>query len=406
MSVVLATVVPTRNRASLAIQGIQSILAERDRDVRILVSDNSSKPEEIDRLASFCAKQNDERLVYLRAPESMPMGTHWNWAIAQALRSFDATHVTVHYDRKVTRAGELALLSRLAEKHPEMVITFGWDAIVTFDDARRNQVVYAAGDGRLYEIDAARVLANIAGGRVQNLPVAMPLLNNCLVPRQVLASVTQRFGNICDSVAADVSFTFRVLGMYDRYLYLSRGLGVLHAFSRSHAAGFLTGKPNDLADLRAMWGDRPWLDAAPIPGLTVGQNMLFHEYVLAQRVFGPERFPPIDIDGYLRELGSAVPLIADPVTREEIRATLERHGWREGGERQPTLRRVARSLRARVSSLRRRFGQATGLMPRDVAGVPFLSEAEALQVAIAMPRPRVRKCAVMTRIGAREIARE
>jgi hypothetical protein len=404
LSVVLAAVVPTRNRASLAIQGIQSLLAERRRDVRILVSDNSSKGEEIERLASFCAKQHDERLVYLRAPESMPMGAHWNWAIRQALRSFDPTHVTVHYDRKVTRAGELALLCRLAAKHPEMVITFGWDAILTFDDARRNQVIYAVGTGRLYELDAARVLATIAGGQVRNLPVAIPLLNNCLVPRQVLASITERFGDVCDSVAADVSFTFRFLGMYDRYLHLSRGLGVLHAFSRSHAAGFLTGKANDIADLRAMWGDRPWLDAAPIPGLTVGQNMLFHEYVLAQRVFGLQRFPAIDMDGYLRELGSAVPLIADPAAREEIRATLVRHGWNEGSDapRERALRLVARSVRARLASIARAMGMHFGRL----AGVPFASEAEALQAAVARPGPRVRKCAVMIRLGAREITRE
>lgn len=405
MSVVLATVVPTRNRASLAIQAIQSIL--RERDVRVLVSDNSSKAEEIERLASFCAKQNDSRLVHLRAPESMPMGTHWNWAIRQALRSFDPTHVTVHYDRKVTRAGELALLSGLAAKHPEMVITFGWDAIVGYDDARRHQVVHAHGDGRLYEIDAARVLATIAGGRVGSLPVAIPLLNNCLVPREVLAQVTERFGDICDSVAADVSFTFRFLGMYDRYLHLSRGIGVLHAFSRSHAAGFITGKPNDLADLREMWGDRPWLDAAPIPGLTVGQNMLFHEYVLAQRVFGLQRFPPIDMDGYLRELGSALSLIADPAARDEIRATLEQHGWSPAdAPRERTLRLVARSVRARLGSAKHGLARAIGMRSNHLAGVPFSSEAEALQLAIGTPGPRVRKCTVMTRLGARELVAE
>ena len=32
------------------------------------------------------------------------------------------------------------------------------------------------------------------------------------------------------------------------------------------------------------WGDRPWLDAAPIVGLNMGQNVLFHQYELVRRV--------------------------------------------------------------------------------------------------------------------------
>jgi glycosyltransferase involved in cell wall biosynthesis len=404
VSVVLAVVVPTRNRASLAIQAIQSILAEREGDVRILVSDNSSKAEEIERLAGFCATRNDGRLVYLRAPESMPMGTHWDWAITQALRTFDATHVTVHYDRKVTRPGELALLCRVAAQHPEMVITFGWDAILSYEGPPRHQIFYAVTDGRLYELASTRVLAALAAGHMGNLPRAIPLLNNCVVPREMLLGIIERFGGICDSLAADVSFTFRFLGMYDRYLYLSRGFGVLHSFDRSHAAGFLTGKANDMADLRAMWGDRPWLDAAPIPGLNVGQNMVFHEYVLAQRVFGAERFPPIDMDGYLRELGGALGLIADPAAREEIRATLERHGWKASPERRLTLRRIAKSIHYRGGRLWHRLAKAAGVRSGRLTGVPFASEAEALQHAIAMRGRHVRHCPVMRQLHAREVA--
>jgi hypothetical protein len=373
--------------------------------VRILVSDNSSKPEESERLAEFCARQDDERLVYVRAPESMPMGTHWNWAIGQALRAFDATHVTVHYDRKITRGGELALLARLAAKHPGMVITYRSDAIGTLPTSGRTHIVRAIGDGGLYEMDAERVLATIASGLVRDLPVAIPLLNNCLVPREVLAGVTDRFGDICDSVAADVSFGFRFLGMYDRYLHFNRGIGVLHTFARSHAVGFLTGKDSDLGDLRAMWGDRPWLDAAPIPGLTVGQNMLFHEYVLAQRVFGLGRFPEIDINGYLGELANSAPWISDPVKREEALATLVRHGWTPPSKSR-TVRALLGRVRRALGGLWRRFSAVLGIRVSRAISAPFPSEAEALKVAVASPAPLVRRCALMTRMDARQVASE
>jgi hypothetical protein len=99
-----------------------------------------------------------------------------------------------------------------------------------------------------------------------------------------------------------------------------------------------------------------------------------------------------------------VPLIADPAAREEVRATLVRHGWSEGSDapRERALRLVARAARARLA----RIVRAIGLHSDRLTGVPFASEAEALQAAVATPGPRVRKCAVMIRLGARELARE
>jgi hypothetical protein len=191
--------------------------------------------------------------------------------------------------------------------------------------------------------------------------------------------------------------------MYDRYLYLSRALGVLHAFERSHAYGFVTGKNTDLSDLRSMWGDRPWLDAAPIPGVDLGQNMLFHEYVLAQRVFGLERFPPIDQSGYLNELGSALDAVVDPATRENLRATLQQHGWSGTDVRTPrglTPRRIMNSIRYRAARLWRWVLSLTSFGEDDPS---FASEAEAVEAATRHRARHVRRCVVMTRLGAREL---
>ena len=55
------------------------------------------------------------------------------------------------------------------------------------------------------------------------------------------------------------------------------------------------------------WGHRPWLDAAPILGLNMGQNVLFHEYELVRRVTDDPEFKPIEMRGYLRELGHSLP---------------------------------------------------------------------------------------------------
>lgn len=57
-------VVPTRNRADLARKAIRSVLDQREADVRVLVSDNSTSEAELEELAAFCDALKDERLQY------------------------------------------------------------------------------------------------------------------------------------------------------------------------------------------------------------------------------------------------------------------------------------------------------------------------------------------------------
>ena len=46
------------------------------------------------------------------------MATHWDWALRQAMERTDATHFCIHYDRKITKPGELSLLRDIATSSP------------------------------------------------------------------------------------------------------------------------------------------------------------------------------------------------------------------------------------------------------------------------------------------------
>ena len=71
----------------------------------VLVSDNSTDPEELERLRSWCAERPDEPLQYVRPPEPLPMSAHWQWALERALESPDTTHVMYLTDRILIRPG-------------------------------------------------------------------------------------------------------------------------------------------------------------------------------------------------------------------------------------------------------------------------------------------------------------
>ncbi|HEX6087206.1 MAG TPA: glycosyltransferase family A protein [Thermoanaerobaculia bacterium] len=358
----LTFVLPTRNRAELAIAAIRSLLAQDGEgcSVEVVVSDNSSSEEEVRRLADFCRRAADARVAYLRPPHELRMGPHWNWAAEQALARDGVTHVGVQYDRKVWKAGGLRALATACERDPGMTVTYGCDLALPAPQGRL--AVEYAGSGKLYEIRTRRVLELTARGTLRDLEQAFPVFSNCVTPRATLERMRARFGSICDSAMPDSAFAYRFCAVEERYRHLDRALVSAYASDKSNGLAYFRGDTSGTyGDWMKMWGNDSWLDAAPIPGLPLGQNVMFHEYVLVQRAEGEERFPRIDFEGYLRELASALAWIENPEWRAKMRAELERHGWRE--QRRPLVRRIASRLlapfRGRQSPVGRRPTFAT-----------------------------------------------
>ena len=61
-------VIPTRNRAAIAMNAIRSALDQPVGNLNVLVSDNSTLEKERETLAAFCSSQSGERLRYIRPP--------------------------------------------------------------------------------------------------------------------------------------------------------------------------------------------------------------------------------------------------------------------------------------------------------------------------------------------------
>lgn len=371
----IAAVIPTRNRASLAMEAIRS-LREQDCAVEIFVSDNSPSPDAT--LRDFCRAGG---VHSLRPPREMPMPTHWDWAIREAMARSAATHFTVHYDRAVAKPRRLGAVQAMASRWPDRVITWSRDYVA--DTPPPLRLWQAPWTGNVYELRSERPVQLTAAGRAGAITShALPLLSNCLTPRAVLSDVIARFGTLCDSTSPDSCFAYRFFTVRERYLHFDRALGVLHAPHRSSGLGYLRGRGGDFDDFRRQWGDRPWLDAAPIPGIDLGLNMLYHEYELVRRATG-ERLPPIDRGAYLDDLASGLPLIGARETRAALRRVLAEAGWK-GSE---TRGRVAAFMRHKaLPFLDERFG----IRVPGVSGRVFRDDRDALRHALAHPRPRSR----------------
>lgn len=371
----ITLVIPTRNRSALAMEAIRSLLGQEGCALEVVVSDNSSSEDDVRRLAEFCGASGHARLHYVRPPHAMGHAPHWDWALEQAMARTGGTHFGIHYDRKLWKPRSLRFLCAAAERFPDDVITYSCDTV--FTNGRVVHATHSPATGRLYAIETAQVVRMAAAGAVRDMDTLFPHLLNCITPRPVLERIRAQFGSICDSTGPDAAFAFRLCAAAERYLHLDRSLVVVYAFGVSNGWAYLRRDAGSttLRDYLQLNAGRLSLDAAPIPGLMLGQNVLFHEYGLVQRVAGTERFPPIDREGYLRELAFGLTLVEDPAVRAELRAVLERHGWRE--EERPR-RTLPRRIAARIARMLRRT-------PRSRR---FASEEEAVRYLLESP-PRL-----------------
>ncbi|MDQ3283962.1 MAG: glycosyltransferase family 2 protein [Acidobacteriota bacterium] len=382
MTTSVAVVVPTRNRADLAIAAIHSLLAIRQSRLRhVIVSNNSSEPHHVQKLEQFCRRSNDARLLHVRPPRALGMAEHWDWAIEEALVRSDATHIALHYDRRISRP-DLAQVLDLSARWADVPITYALDVVYPLNG--RFFVQQMPWSGAVYEIRTARALELAARGLLTDLWQAFPVLVNCVTPRTVIERVRARFGNVCNSTSPESCFGLRFAAVEERYLHFDKAAGIHYAMGRSNGMGYVRQDGSaTFADFTKLWGDRPWLDAAPLPGVSLGQNSFYHEYALVRRQCGDAKLPPIEMKGYLEDLARGLNWIAEPAKRAEMRNLLIQHGWREQNADVPEKR--ADTLRGKFA----RFLIDHLPLARRSAASGYSRETTALHYAQKHPIPPV-----------------
>jgi hypothetical protein len=378
----LGLVMATRNRPAIAAAHIRSLLSQ-DEDLVLVVSDNSESIEDRDALEQSCRDASDPRLLYIRSPKSLTMPTHWNWAMEQALALTDATHLGIQYDRRLWKPGAMRLLKAAVAAGPEMTTIYGWDSV--FASEHHSVASRLRASGGLYAVRTSEIIERCARAEIVELDQVYPALANCIVPRGTFDRIRATFGDICDSNTPDAAFLFRVCAADEVLHYYDRALIIAYGYALSNGWSYLRGNVSgSWADWIKLWGDKPWIDAAPVPGLSLGYNVMFHEYNLVRRV-APDRFPPIDQDRYLNHLGSSLAYISNVEVRSNMRDILTTYGWREPAPQpavpKPLHKRIlgppTRPLRRIVSAVRSRMqlrlGTAdTAVFTNDDDGVRYL----------------------------------
>jgi glycosyltransferase involved in cell wall biosynthesis len=327
-------VIPTRNRATIAMNAIASVLEQSGKEVSVLVSDNSTSETDRTTLAEFCHARSNEEIRFVNPPKSLSMSAHWEWAIEEALRLYPASHFIYLTDRMMFRRGALPEVLKLAARYPEKVISYNHDRIL--DNATPIRVEQYPATEKLLEIDTLRLTWLLSQSVIHP---SVPRMLNCIVPRAVLEKIRARFGTVFASFSPDFNFCCRCLEVEDSILFYDKAPIFHYALGRSNGAsvtrGELTGDTVDFTN-RVIKTDPVINSATPIPGLSTAVNYAFNEYCLFKRETNSAKFFDLDKEKYLQANACELSEIVDPQLRAETLALLVANGYREttsNGER-------------------------------------------------------------------------
>jgi hypothetical protein len=373
----VVVVVPTRNRADLAATSIASALAGRDSRVNVVVSDNSTDPEQVERLRAWCDERADEPLQYIRPPEPLPMSAHWQWALGRALESAAATHVMYLTDRLVIRPGALAKLVSLVERQADDVITFGDDTIIDY----REPVTISERPwtGKLLRIDSDQLLRVLARG----IFLGAPTMLNTVAPRAVMEDIGDTYGSVFASIAPDHCFSYRCLDRVDSILHWDSVVVVQHALSHSNGYSQIRGVSNPAhADFLRELGEARINEHAPVPELLTVTNAIYNEYEFVRTERPSSKLEPLRRHYYLGANARDVARLEDPQLRARMTELLAQHGW----SKRPRLR-YALGLSASAAGYYWRHPRALlrRLLRRPADPVQFSDSGEALTYTLEHP---------------------
>ena len=369
-------IIPTRNRADLAISAIRSVLNEPVDDVRVLVSDNSTAESEKIALADFCRQLLDPCLLYVVPPEALVMTEHWDWAMQPALQLPRADHFIYLTDRSIFRPGALASIIEISQRNPDKVVSYDW--VTIFDHLDPILVETKHQTGRVVEVSASRLLS-LSSESV--LPNCLPRMMNCCVPRSVVEVIKTRFGNVFDSISPDYNFCYRCLEVVDSILYYDLAAFVSYALPRSNGVNLIGISTDANRDFIAnLAPDTVATSLVPVPEFETPANYVLQEYCLVQRETGSSKFPEIDLVKYLARNASNISSIQDSERKREMEALLKATGYRALPPQWLKDLRGRLSLRTRIRRALR--GERSTLS--STAG-PFASVAEAIEYAVNVP---------------------
>jgi len=147
--------IPTRNRASLLKDALDSLVAQDFGDFEVVINDNSSDDETTALVRTF----SDARIRYAKAPRFLLTHENWNVCYDRA----EGEYILVLGDDDLLLPGTLSQVAAVIKKKNAKVLSYG---IITYFDATyfearlRNTIHVRSFSGAIVRHDAGKVISD------------------------------------------------------------------------------------------------------------------------------------------------------------------------------------------------------------------------------------------------------
>lgn len=279
-------VIPTRDRAAKLQHALRSALNQAFDDYEVVVSNNQSSDNTEQVVAGFA----DSRLRYVKAPRSMSMVDHWEFALEQAQGEW----VLFVCDDDALMPGALASIASAAELHSGLeLIQYG---ILVY--------VYADGtalDGNYVDLPTQiRQTCQLYSSyrclrrNFRRLSGHMPKFLNSAVNARLIDRVRNQYGRVFWDWAPDYSSASLLLANTSTYARLSP-LMLWGENMESYGAGSARDPAHMLRFFSQFESFKGELSHSPYPKLLTVQNCVYDTFSRIRKVLG-HGFEDMEID--------------------------------------------------------------------------------------------------------------
>lgn len=272
-------VIPTKDRAGKLSHALRSALAQRHHDFEVIVSNNQSQ----DDTEKTVLAHSHARLRYVRAPRSMSVVDHWEFALGQACGDW----VLFLCDDDALMPGALASLEAAiaANRHIEL---FQYDVInFVYDDGTARKGNYVDVPAKIPQrvslCDSFKCLQR----NFRRLSGDMPKFLNAAVSARLIQHIKEQYGRMFWDWAPDYAAATLLLANTRHYARTSplvlwgenmESYGAGSARNPAHLQKFLK-------QFESFTGDLP---NSPFPNLLTVQNCVYDTFCRVRDLLGPE----------------------------------------------------------------------------------------------------------------------
>lgn len=245
-SIKISVLVPVYNGEEFLPECLDSILAQDDVGMEILLADDGSTDGSVTVLETFAAR--DPRIRWWKNRQNLGLAGNWNCLLREARGEYIKF---VFQDDKLLSATALVQMARLMERHPEVALVASASYIIN-EQSRilelRDYFREGISDGRQMVVRCLEQPANLIG------EPSVVLFRRALVRQAFDAQLHQLL---------DVDMWFHLLEQ-GQFAYLKEPLCAFrkHAAQQTHVNSVSGAAVNDDIILFSRWLAKPWLEQA------------------------------------------------------------------------------------------------------------------------------------------------